>query len=333
MAPLTKGELLDRVLAAIRSSGGWLPLVIRSRHPFLITAVRRDESIRLRVYIWNLTRGGPSTVRPADEWRIQLTGVNPPLIVDNDTVTLLLGWHEGFRTFAGYDVSRHKQFGTSASLQVREATLAAAIETGMHPQQRTSKDIVIAFAPDQFMHYAVRQADLHQFRDRPQFEILASAAAGTDVPEEELGEADVPERRRSVIKNVQQWSRDRSFRKRVLSAYKEHCAICSIQLELVEAAHIIPVGHPKSNDRTRNGLCLCPLHHEAYDRGLLVVWPDYHVRADVNRLSDLIAKGLGKGADDIRALECKTIFLPHKKSDQPHPGYLREGLIARGWTP
>ena len=330
MPLLTKAQLLDRVLGAIRSSR-WTPLVIRGQHPFLVRAIGREESVSLRIYIWNLTSGGPSAVRPADELRIQITGVSPPLVVNDETATVLLGWHEEYGVFAGYDVSRHRQFGSSPSLQVREGTLRAAAQQGLHAQQRTSQDIVIAFAPDQFMHYVLRQAELHRFRAAHEVAILTTAARGEEVPGEELQV--VPEPRRPVVRSVQQWSRQRSFRTRVLSAYQDQCAVCVVQLDLVEAAHIVPVGHPESNDLTPNGLCLCPLHHDAYDDGLLVVWPDYHVKANHARLDELIARGLGSGADDLRALECTTIFLPDREVDRPRPEYLRQGLVVRGWSP
>lgn len=294
-------------------------------------AVAPEESVALRIYIWNLTSGGPSEVRPVDEFRIQITGVDPPLAVNDETTTLLLGWHEEFGVFAGYDVSRHRQFGSSPSLQVREGSLQAAAQNGMYAQQRTSQDVVIAFAPDQFMHYALRLVELHRFRAEQEVEILTTAARGQEIPGEDLQA--LPEPRRRVVRSVQQWSRQRGFRTRILSAYKEQCAICVLQLDLVEAAHIVPVGHPESNDLTSNGLCLCPLHHDAYDDGLLVVWPDYHVKANRTRLDELARRGLGGGAGDLLALDSSTIFLPEYEADRPLPEYLSEGLVLRGWSP
>jgi len=326
---LSKEELLERVVTSVRLSG-CTAIVLNDQHPFLIAATRRDDATTLRVYVWNITSGGPSTVRPKDERRIQITGVTAPIVVTNDAITLLLGWHEEIGVFAGYDVMQHRTFGSSPSLQVREATLEEAAKTGLAAQQRTTADIVVAFSPDQLMNYASRQAQLHQFKRDSEVEVLEAAASGKTVSDQDLDEVPMP--RRQVVRTVQQWFRRRDFRARVLTAYEQQCAICNVQLELVEAAHIIPVGHAKGNDLTSNGLSLCPLHHEGYDGGLLGVWPDYHVRVNDGRLSELVARGLGSGEVGLRTLQCNTIFLPQRTRDRPRPDYLEEGLRLRGWS-
>ena len=48
--------------------------------------------------------------------------------------------------------------------------------------------------------------------------------------------------------------RDARFRKNVLVAYGYRCAISGIQLDLVDAAHIIPVEHERGTDELRNGI-------------------------------------------------------------------------------
>jgi len=305
-------------------------MVLNDQHPFLITVIRRDDNITLRVYVWNITSGGPSTVRPKDERRIQITGVIAPLVVTSDAITLLLGWHEEIGVFAGYDVMQHRTFGSSPSLQVRERTLEEAAKTGLAAQQRTMADVVVAFSPDEIMNYASQRAQLHQFKRDSEVEVLEAAASGKKIADEDLDE--VPTLRRQVVRTVQQWYRQRDFRVRVLTAYERQCAICNLQLDLVQAAHIIPVGHPKGNDLTSNGLCLCPLHHEGYDESLVGVWPDYHVRVNDARLNELAAQGLGTGEIGLRALQCTTIFLPRHDLDRPRPDYLEEGLRLRGWS-
>ena len=75
-----------------------------------------------------------------------------------------------------------------------------------------------------------------------------------------------------------------AFRARVLSAYQERCAICRLRhQELLDAAHILPDGHPRGRPVVPNGLALCTLHHPAFDRNVLGVTPDLTVpiRLDV----------------------------------------------------
>lgn len=62
------------------------------------------------------------------------------------------------------------------------------------------------------------------------------------------------------------------FRREVLEAYDERCAICDFDLRIndellgLEAAHIQWHSH-KGPDDVFNGLALCLLHHRALDRG------------------------------------------------------------------
>lgn len=42
-----------------------------------------------------------------------------------------------------------------------------------------------------------------------------------------------------------------------------------MQLRLIDAAHILPVGAKDSNDEVNNGLCLALTYYRAYDRCLI----------------------------------------------------------------
>jgi hypothetical protein len=67
--------------------------------------------------------------------------------------------------------------------------------------------------------------------------------------------------------------RDARFARRVLEAYGGQCAMCGLDVGLVEAAHIYPVAAPNSPDQPWNGLALCANHHLAFDRHLMGVRP------------------------------------------------------------
>ena len=101
MPELTKETLLVRLLRAVELSG-WQSFVQNRVHPFIINIWSGDQSQILRVYIWNITSGGPSAVRPQGEFRIQITGVTPPLIVTPGIPTLLLGWSEETGVFTAF---------------------------------------------------------------------------------------------------------------------------------------------------------------------------------------------------------------------------------------
>jgi len=54
---ISKSEMLDRVLQAIRASG-WASVVLSDSHPFRLTLVREGTRCLTLCYIWNLTHGG-----------------------------------------------------------------------------------------------------------------------------------------------------------------------------------------------------------------------------------------------------------------------------------
>lgn len=79
------------------------------------------------------------------------------------------------------------------------------------------------------------------------------------------------------------------FRAQVLQAYTTTCAMCRLRVaDLVDAAHILPDGHPGGIPVVPNGLALCKIHHAAFDRHILGVRPDHvvEVRRDVLRQTD-----------------------------------------------
>jgi len=119
------------------------------------------------------------------------------------------------------------------------------------------------------------------------------------------------------------------FRQRVLRAYREQCAICRLRHEeLLDAAHILPDGHPRGEPVVPNGLALCKLHHAAFDRHVLGVRPDLTVelRPDVLREPDgpMLKYGL-QGFQDARLL------LPRDPALRPNLEFVEEryGMFRR----
>ena len=57
MPNLSKTDLLERVLQAIRESGWEVQYQDEMPHPLEITIANGEEQDNLRVYIWNITHG------------------------------------------------------------------------------------------------------------------------------------------------------------------------------------------------------------------------------------------------------------------------------------
>jgi putative restriction endonuclease len=105
-------------------------------------------------------------------------------------------------------------------------------------------------------------------------------------------------------------ARDPAFRDRVLRAYGERCAFCGFDGRVdrvavgLEAAHVRWWSFDGPNDAD-NGLCLCALHHQLFDRGVLGLTP--------GRTVAVSARFSGTGAtarDHVLALDGRPVAEP-----------------------
>lgn len=96
-----------------------------------------------------------------------------------------------------------------------------------------------------------------------------------------------------------------------------------MQLRLVDAAHILPVGAPDSVDDVRNGLCLSPTYHRAYDRGLIYLDEELHMKLNNERrdsLRDLrLVGGIEKFCEPLG-----LIHLPPDREQRPNIALIRK---------
>lgn len=138
--------------------------------------------------------------------------------------------------------------------------------------------------------------------------------------------------RRIVLSQMARKYRATDFRRRVLGAYDHRCAACGIQLELIDAAHIIPVAAPTSTDETKNGIAFCKLHHAAFDRNLLSFDARYKIEISVSEVSRLAAANLSGGLDLFKNHLRTAIILPNDRRDYPPPQYIDEARKVRNWV-
>ncbi len=121
---------------------------------------------------------------------------------------------------------------------------------------------------------------------------------------------------------TQQRVHQQGFRLRVLKAYQEHCAICNLgHPSLLDAAHILPDGHPKGEPTINNGISLCRIHHAAYDVNIIGIRPDYKVVVNEQVLKEKDGPMLKHGLQEFH--ESKLI-LPKSHRDYPKEDFLDE---------
>lgn len=323
MVQLTKTDLLSIITRSIADCG-WNVLYLSDSHPFRLQIYRDDESYRVRIYIWNITSGGNH--RPPDEYRIQLTGLpkrsfEPEL---NKGKTLILGWWSGSNVFAGWDYRKHTGIlGKSPSIQIREQYLRNAHLNGFSICDKGNEETAIAFKPNFFVEYVRNLESLHGFGEsKDDLNVLENVAHDPDLVNDREIES-ITKSRQTVIQTVRRKLRDSSFQDRVLTAYTYRCAICSVQLDLVQAAHIVPVFHEHGTDQTSNGIALCALHHYAYDRGLVFIDEKYSIQINQNKVNKLRAVSRDSGLEEFTDALRSLIILPPTISDRPHVDYLR----------
>lgn len=132
------------------------------------------------------------------------------------------------------------------------------------------------------------------------------------------GESEVAEdsgRRQYITRTVKQRLHQRTFRERVLSAYRKQCALCRLRHdELLDAAHIIPDGEPGGEPVVINGISLCKLHHAAFDRFFLGINPDYVIQIRRDILDEEDGPMLLHG---LKGMHGNRILLPRASNSRP----------------
>jgi putative restriction endonuclease len=285
VARVSRADQINRFLAGLQVGGAAvLSCSAESGRPVALRTTLSDGSVASAViYCWNIRHSGGG--RSAEERRVQMTGVpRPSLYPARGPVPLLLGYEEDEDVFAAWDATKHRHTldpaarGGSNSIYIPHAILLEARQLGFASHERVVgagvSEVVVAFRPDAADQY-LRVASA--LRPTGQANVTATARAARGAPVKRAG---LTATRVKVLRQVQQVVRSARFPGEVLSAYNDRCAFCGLGAKLVHAAHIKSVRDGGPDDVT-NGLALCPTHHAAFDRFLVVVADDFTIA--VNR--------------------------------------------------
>ncbi|HRW47901.1 MAG: HNH endonuclease [Caldilinea sp.] len=336
MPTLGADILMSRIEDAFAESGAYALLLSspHQRHPRSFIVQFNNQSTEIWIYIWTLTHGG-GRMRPVDEYRIQLTGVASPLQLNPNGPTLLLGYEVDRNCFAGFDIQKHLTFtGRSPSIQIRIGVLDEAARNGIaFSERKGNNEIAVAFRPDYFMVYALNALLLHeQAVDAATIHLLERIANHESVAAVDL-DLVAPERQR-VVSTVARLTRAADFRRRILQAYSATCAVTGLQLRLVDAAHILPVGADGSSDMTANGLCLSPTFHRAFDSALIYLdETSYTMHLNTRRVEELRGEGLDGGVEQLAAHLGRRILLPQDMHNWPNQEMIRRANAHRQISP
>jgi putative restriction endonuclease len=129
--------------------------------------------------------------------------------------------------------------------------------------------------------------------------------------------------RKYVSRKTLQRIHQTAFRSRVVAAYQNQCTLCRLKhRELLDAAHIIADKEALGDPVVPNGLCLCKIHHAAFDANLIGVSEHYRVKVRPSVLEESDGPMLQHG---LKGLEGAGIEVPHRPQDRPD----RERLSIR----
>jgi putative restriction endonuclease len=98
--------------------------------------------------------------------------------------------------------------------------------------------------------------------------------------------------------------------------------VTRVQLRLVDAAHILPVGAPASIDHVRNGVALSPTYHRAFDAGLIFLDEQSRMRLNDGNVHALQQLDLANGLESFKS-PLGQIFLPPDPAQRPSADFIR----------
>lgn len=105
-----------------------------------------------------------------------------------------------------------------------------------------------------------------------------------------------------------------------------------VQLRLVDAAHILPMGAPTSIDHVRNGIALSPTYHRAFDAGLIYLDDQFRMRLNDSNVHALQHLNLVLGLDSFKA-PLGRIFLPPDPTQRPSANFIKRANKFRQISP
>ena len=267
-----------------------------------------------------------------DEYRIQCPG-NMPAILDKrrgegDTV-LVLGFSADTHAFSAWDPDRFiiRNSRRRFSVYTRLSCMREANAEGFSTYIDTNGQNVVLFRPDLLGLYVENSTALHQANDE-QLRQTFGIESATSLDQPLLPSIEGERQRTRETRNA--YPRNPRFRRDVLRAYSHRCAICGIQLDLVDAAHIIPHSHPEGYDTISNGLALCVLHHRSFDTGLLYVREDYSIQVNPAKVSYLGRIDRTDGLVQYRQQLRDHLLLPRNNNWLPARNNFIRGNELRG---
>ena len=322
---LSSGELLQAVIDACRHRTDAV-LFVQGHNPFSVSVDGREVTL----FVANVSHARRSD---PDEFRIQCPGDLPDQLAGRrtaDYLVCILGYDADTDTFSAWDPERFVQRSRVTqrfSLYTRLSNHQRARADGFSVYRDASHQNVLSFRSEFMVLYVGNTEVMHQATDRA-LQNLVSAYRDTRSGVASRKLVAVAKRRIEITHS--QYARSSQFRQVVLEAYENSCAMCGLQLELIEAGHLVPHAHPRGLDVVPNGIALCALHHKSLDTGLLYIDANYDIRINAVRQRYLARMQRTAGFGGFRRQLRPVIALPQDPTEFPLVENITLGNQLRG---
>ncbi|HTB07690.1 MAG TPA: HNH endonuclease [Bacteroidia bacterium] len=265
-----------------------------------------------------------------DECRIQISkSKNFNAALNSKTPVIVLGYFADEKVFTAWNPylmrDRFNQKKT-ISLYSRFSIQRQAAINKIAVYIDSNDQAVLSFLPDYLGLYLENLSNIHLLNDR---ELTALVEDSDDLnSQDQDGKVEFPEGHLTITHT--RYKRDPKFKTIVYDAYENRCAMCGIQLELTEAAHIVPHSHEKGTDEIGNGISLCALHHTAYDRSLIFFDEEFNIQINERKMEYLEKMNLDSGFRKFKALAFDKIQLPTNHALRPNVENIKLANRTRG---
>ncbi len=265
-----------------------------------------------------------------DECRIQVSktdSFNQALSTSTDVI--VLGYFADEKVFTAWNPhlmrDRYNQKQT-VSLYSRFSIQKKSSIQNIASYKDNNGQVIISFKAEYLGLYLENINRIHLLNEEQLLKLVEESDSFND--EDENGTMELDEGRLTITHT--RYKRDPNFRRKVYDAYENKCAMCGIQLELIEAAHIIPHSHEMGTDDITNGISLCALHHTAYDRSLIYFDNEFNILLNEDKIDYLEKIGRDSGIRKFEKLSFDKILLPNNHILRPNVNNIKIANQSRG---
>lgn len=266
---------------------------------------------RIGIYLWTTTPDKSAQGRPAGEYKSQIIlpgtpkGSTQHFNIEDFDGCFLLGYSPLHGLFTSWQIEGHQDAGYSKNIQVTEELLDEASETGWavaspRRNNRIGEEVRCAVHPLHLERLleAYQYAKKHDLKGENLQAYLEAQAPELEPRRPYLNQENLTEiKNERRIVEQRRWERCRHFAQKILPLYGHSCAVCEVQLKIIEAAHLIPVHDERSEDEDWNGIALCRNHHKLFDSRVWYLDDALTVRVDEAIIGVLSEHSLDKGID------------------------------------